>query len=159
METLAVFATEEATTTLLELIHNWSSELHAAVLSCAPHIMQDAEWTALLVSILEHGEFYGGLTSTLAYVGTFHPEPVVDALFRGLLLRAGDVACNFAGMLVYAHGHGRSSFEWSKRQLFLRFNTDNSVDRLGAFHDLCMLIEVDANQVLNRIGYPFDQHT
>lgn len=28
-----------------------------------------------------------------------------------------------------------------------------------AFHDLCALIEVDAQQVLDRIGYPFDQST
>lgn len=67
------------------------------------------------------GEFYGGLTGTLLESEAFHSPPVVDALFRGLFLRPGDVACHFAGMLVYVHGRSRSSFEWAKRPLFLRF--------------------------------------
>ncbi len=159
VETLAALATPDAITMLRQLKDTGSSELKAAVASYAPHVLQDAQRATLLVSILEQGEFYGGLTSALLEVEAFHPAPVVDALFRGLFLRPGDVACNFAGMLVYVHGHARSSFEWSKRPLFLRFNTDDQLERQRAFHDLCALIEVDAGQVLDRIDHSFDQHT
>ena len=102
----------------------------------------DKERERILIEALEKSEFYEGLTQALDQVETFHPQGVIDALLRGLLVRGDSAAVNFAGMLLYIYGKSDSSFDWDQRPLFLRFDTSNLDDRRKAFEELCGIIGI-----------------
>lgn len=101
---------------------------------------------------LRHGKFFDDLTSALDQVGEIHPPEIVDELFRGLLVRPGEIATNFAGMLAFVYGKGDSAFDWNRRPLFLKFNSDDGGERRRTFDELCALLELDAVAVLARSG-------
>lgn len=151
VEALAALNSDAAMAALRIAFHGDDAEVRVAVTRFAPALFSDDERAALLVRALEGGEFYQDMSSALDQVEAYHPPPVVDALFRGLFVRPGDVACHFAAMLTFVHGKAESTFDWDKRPLFLRFNTDDQVERLAAFHELCALLEVDAAQKLATI--------
>lgn len=102
----------------------------------------DKERERILIDALEKSEFYEGLTQALDQIETFHPQGVIDALLRGLLVRGDSAAVNFAGMLLYIYGKSDSSFDWARRPLFLRFGTSNIDDRRKAFEELCGVIGI-----------------
>ena len=61
---------------------------------------------------------------------------MVDALWRGLETRQGDVAMHYAGMLAFLHGKADSSFDWALRPLLMEFKTEDSVARRAAIQKL-----------------------
>jgi hypothetical protein len=79
--------------------------------------VDDAARTAALVEALDSATAFDSFTTTLEQVAAFHPRPVIDALWRGLETRQGDVAMHYAGMLAFLHGKAESSFDWSLRPL------------------------------------------
>ena len=97
----------------------------------------------LLVEGLETAEFYGGLTQFLAHAETWHPAPVIDALFRGASHREGEIAVHFAAMLMYLHGKADEAFDWAHRPFFLRFHTEDPAEREAAFRELCERVGQD----------------
>jgi hypothetical protein len=102
----------------------------------------DKEREQILIEALEKSEFYEGLTQALDQIETFHPQGIIDALLRGLLVHGDSAAVNFAGMLLYIYGKSDSSFDWDQRPLFLRFGTSNLDDRRKAFEELCGIIGI-----------------
>src|SRR5262249_37349526 len=122
--------------------------VRTAIADYAPHLLKQDERTSLLVDALEHSAFYGGLTQALEQVETFHPQEVIDALFRGLLKRDGETAVHFAAMVTFLHGKAASSFDWDQRPFFLQFNTENAADRRRYFRELCERIGVNADEML-----------
>ena len=68
-------------------------------------------------------------------VGVSAPDPpeVVEELFRGVQEREGEVAVNFAAMLLFINGKAEEPFDWSQRPFLLRFNTDDPDERREAF--------------------------
>jgi hypothetical protein len=65
---------------------------------------------------------------------------VIDALWRGIESRQGDVAMHYAGMLAFLHGKADSSFDWSLRPLLLEFKTENAAARRTAVQKLRTLV-------------------
>jgi len=102
----------------------------------------------LIVEALKSAIFYYGLRQTLDIVEKYHPKEVVRELFYGLLKREGDVAVHFAAMLFYIYGVAETSFDWEKREFFLKFNTENLSDRKIIFQELCKEINVDYREYL-----------
>lgn len=49
-------------------------------------------------------------------------------------------------MLTYLHKKAKTTFDWGKRPLFLRFNTDDQAEKRAAFVDLCALLKLDASE-------------
>ncbi|MEO6527438.1 MAG: hypothetical protein ABIP93_12485 [Gemmatimonadaceae bacterium] len=125
-----------------------NSEVRLAVTRFAPELIDADVRTASLLSAMETAAPFGGLDATLAQVEEFHPPDVVAALFRLLLTRDGETACNYAGMVAFLHGKAASSFDWSLRPLFLQFNTTDMKERVSAFRALCELCGVDADPLL-----------
>ncbi len=110
--------------------------------------------SARLVLALTVGTFYGTLTQALDEIADFHPTEVMNALFRGLMLRDGEVACHLAAMLAFLHGKADSIFDWDLRPLFLTFNTEDGSERAAACRELCVLIDVDPAHIHALLAAP-----
>lgn len=147
VEALEALNTAKAASILRAAIKSRNPEVRTALTRYAPAKVSDKEKTAILVKALKTGAFYQDMTSALQQIEEHHPKPVIDALFRGLFTQTGDVACHFAAMLTFLHGKAKTNFDWGKRPLFLKFNTDNQAERREAFVELCSLLEMDPDKL------------
>jgi hypothetical protein len=144
VQALAVIASlgsDSARAELRRVASAGSSETRLAVLRYAPDLVDDAARTTALVEALDSATAFDGFTTTLEQVEAFHPQPVIDALWRGLETRQGDVAMHYAGMLAFLHGKTDSSFDWAQRPLFLEFKTEDAAARRAAVRKLHLLVE------------------
>ena len=143
VEALAVIATlgsDSARSELRRVAAAGSAETRLAVLRFAPELVDDAARTRALVEALDSATAFDSFTTTLEQVAAFHPQPVVEALWRGLETRQGDVAMHYAGMLAFLHGKAESSFDWSLRPLLLEFKTEDATARRAAVRKLKTLV-------------------
>lgn len=147
-EALAHIGTPKALAIIKTALKHLSLEVRIA----ASRFVKGAELEreSVLIEALEKSDIYSGLSQALDQIETFHPQGVVDALLRGLLKRGDSGAVNFAGMLIYIYGKADSSFDWDRRQLFLRFDTNDLNDREGAFVEICQIIGVNPEPYLPR---------
>jgi hypothetical protein len=129
VQALATLNSPRAKALLRKTFEGANRRLAAAVMAYAPDVMSDEERTARLVAALEASSAHEGLTQTLLLVEGFHPPPVIEALFRGLLTRDGKTAVHFAAMLMFLHGKAESAFDWAHRPFFLKFNTEDRTRR------------------------------
>ena len=139
VEALAVLASlgsDSAAAELRRVATSGSSEVRLAVLKYAPQLVDKDARIASLVQALDSASMFDSFTDTLAQVEAFHPQPVIDALWRGIETRQGDVAVHYAGMLAFIYGKADSSFDWSMRPLFLEFNTTDDAKRRAAVSEL-----------------------
>jgi hypothetical protein len=139
VEALAVLAqlgSTSAEQSLRSAQRTGSNEIRLAVMRYAPRLVDDDARSAALLQALETATPFDGFTATLEQVEKFHPPPIVDALWRGLTTRQGDVASHYAAMLAFIYGKADSTFDWSMRPLFLKFNTESSAERRAAIAEL-----------------------
>ena len=148
VEALACFNTPAAHAALRAAMNHANPEVRHAVTRHAPELISDSTRIASLVDGLQSAVFFGGLRQTLDQVADFHPAPIVEALFRGTLDRAGEEAVHFAAMLCFIHGQAAEPFDMAQRPFFLRFNTDSRTERETVFRELCEKIGVDAMRYL-----------
>lgn len=148
VQALAALDCDAARNALRDAVHSGIAEVRVAITRYAPSTVNEDEKVALLVRALSDGAFYQDMTSALQQIEHFHPKPVVDALFVGLFTQSGDVACHFAAMLTFLHKKAKTTFDWGKRPLFLRFNTESQAERREAFTELCELLEIDESERL-----------
>jgi len=145
VEALAVLAelgSASAERSLRDALKSGSQEIRLAIMKHAPHLVDDAARTEMLVNALEVATPFDAFTDTLEQVERFHPPPVVDALWRGVDTRQGDVAVHYAAMLAFIYGKADSAFDWSMRPLFLKFNTTSSAERRAAIAELRSRLDV-----------------
>jgi len=128
VEALAALDTVRARQVLEQTLRE-GGELAVAVTRFAPHLSSEGQRTAALVAALEKSEFYGGLTEALSEAEDFHPPEVVDALWRGVLERPGEIAVHFVALLMWIHGQAESPFDWELRPYFLTFHTEDRAER------------------------------
>jgi hypothetical protein len=143
VQALAVLASlggASARAELRRVATSGSSEVRLAVLRYAPESVDDAARTAALVEALDSATAFDSFTTTLEQVAAFHPRAVIDALWRGLETRQGEVAMHYAGMLAFLHGKAESSFDWAMRPLLLEFKTEDSAARRAATSKLRTLV-------------------
>lgn len=143
VEALAALNTKTAQEALKDAFIVGDTKVRMAVQSHAPELLTEQQRTDSLVRALQESETYGGLTQALLEVQDFHPTEVIRALLRGLMERDGATAVHFAAMLHYLHGKASEPFDWEQRPFFLRFNTDDRVEREKACRELCATIGVD----------------
>ena len=121
---LAELGSASAERSLRGALNSGSHEIRLAVMRRAPHLVDEQARTEMLLHALESATPFDGLDATLSDRSErFHPPPIVDALWRGLDTRPGDVAVHYAAMLAFIYGKADSAFDWSMRPLFLKFNT------------------------------------
>ncbi|MBE2214774.1 MAG: hypothetical protein IAE82_12955 [Opitutaceae bacterium] len=149
VEALAALDTPRARNALTRVLCSGRRDLAEAVTRYAPHLVNDAERTRVLVDLLERGEIYGGLTQALAQVREFHPPEIIDALLRGLLARpAASGIPHYAAMLLFLHGQAESDIDWAQRPFWIRFATDDRAERERLFRELCGRIGIDPEPYL-----------
>ena len=94
-----------------------------------------------IVAALDQARWFEGLGEALDLAAE-HPSPtVVDALWRNLRARSGDVAVHCAALLAYLHGLAAEPFDLGQRPFFLRFNTEDAQERAAAIDELRVRIE------------------
>ena len=148
VEGLAALGTARARAALQTALKRGDHEVRLAVIRFAPELVPQAARVQSLVAALEGAELYAGLSAALDQVEKCHPPAVVDALLRGALARDGEVAVNFAAMLLYLHGRAEEPFDWAQRPFFLRFHTTDRAARETVFRELCDKIAVDPARYL-----------
>ena len=139
VEALAVLAqlgSQSAEQALRSALRTGSPEIRLAVMRHAPQLVDDDARSATLLHALDTATPFDGFTATLEQVASFHPPQIIDALWRGLTTRQGDVAVHYAAMLAFIYGKADSTFDWSMRPLFLKFNTESSAERRAAIAEL-----------------------
>lgn len=152
VEALALLDTDAARDALRASMQAGSIDVQLAIARYTPTLVSDEARSALLLRALQLDVLSGDLSLALDQVVDFHPPAIVDALFRGLFARPGDVACNYAAMLAFVFQKTDSSFDWEFRPLFLRFNTAHQAERIDAFRELCAFIGLDAAPLMASIG-------
>ena len=148
VEALAALDTPTSRRALRNALRSPDHTIRNAVTQYAPQLVSAKSRTASLVAGLETGVVYGGLSQTLDQIESYHPAPVIDALFRGALQREGEVAVLLAAMLVFVHGKAETSFDWDQRPFFLRFHTEDHDARAAVFRELSAQIDVDPEPYL-----------
>jgi hypothetical protein len=133
---LGALGTARAREALRRVLAEGDPQLQVAVLRHAPELAADTQRSAALVASLETATFFHGLTQALDQVETFHPPEVIDALWRGVREREGEVAFHFAAMLLFVHGKTDSAFAWEHRPFLLRFVTEDRMEREAALRAL-----------------------
>lgn len=151
VEALSALDTPTSAAALRKAMKSEVGEVRTAVARLSPPRVTAGEKTKLLVRALTTGKFYDDMTSALQQVEEHHPKPVIDAMFRALFTQTGDVACHLAAMLTFVHGKAETNFDWDKRPLFLKFNTDSQAERRAAFTELCSLLELDDVKTIKRL--------
>jgi hypothetical protein len=139
VEALAVIAklgSDSARAELRRVATAGSAETRLAVLRYAPELVDDATRTAALVGALDSATAFDSFTTTLEQVAAFHPQPVIDALWRGLETRQGEVAMHYAGMIAFLAGKADSAFDWSLRPHLMEFKTEDATARRAAIGKL-----------------------
>lgn len=156
IEALATFNSPRAQDALRTAFARGGTPLKIALLSHAPKLFSERECTATIVSALQNAEVYGGLTQTLLLVEDQHPQPVIDALLRGVLDRDGTIAGEFAAMLLYLHGKATSAYDMEQRPFFLKFQDG---DRQVLFRELCERIGINEATQRRLLHIPHARHT
>lgn len=142
IEALAALDTPRARARIMAALDDPDAMVRAAVTRFASARLAQDDLSASLVKGLETAAFYGGLTQILDQVETFHPPPVVAALFRGALARDGETAVHLAAMLMFVHGQAKEVFDWDHRPFYLTFHTEDRAEREAAFRELCARVGI-----------------
>jgi len=148
VEALAALATPSAQAAIKAAWNHASPRIRSAIVSYSPDLIPEPERIRSLVEILETASLDNGLSQAIDLAQEIHPQPVIDALLRGTVRRRGEVAINFAGLLLFLHGKAESAFDWNQRPFLSRFNNENSQDRRAVFLELCAKIGVDPSPYL-----------
>jgi hypothetical protein len=143
VEALAALDSDRANEALRQTLSTADASVRMAIHRYAPTLPSHAQRIATLVQVLERASLHENLSAALDEVADFHPPEIVAALMRGLMAHDGSVACHFAAMLCFVHGKAASAFDWDQRPFFLRFNTDNLVEREVAARELFATLGVD----------------
>lgn len=103
--------------------------------------LRGAEQIRAIVAALDRAVWFKGLGEALDLAAE-HPSPaIVDALWRNLQARSGDVAMHCAALLTYLHGLAAEPFDLAQRPFFLRFHTEDAQERAAAIDELRERIE------------------
>lgn len=132
VEALALLDAPAARSALGAALEGGDAEIRLAVARHAPDLVSPDKRAASLVAGLETATFFHGLSDALDTAAEFHPPQVLDALWRGLQEREGEVAVHFAALLAYLHGKADAPFDLALRPLFLTFNTEDPHQRRAA---------------------------
>jgi hypothetical protein len=144
VEALVALDTPTAQETLRNAVRAGNLEVRLAVLTYAPHVIDDATRTEVILQALTEAGAFAGRTEMLDLVMDFHPPVIVQAMFVRLLTAPGDMAYHVAATLAAIHGVVESRYDWSLRPMYLAFNTDDLSARREAFLSLCATMGVDA---------------
>lgn len=136
IEALAALDNDRARAALRKAWDAGDENIRLHITRFAPDIVETDERSLLLAQTLATAEMGEGLSEAIDEAAEFHPPEVVSALWRGLRERDGLAAYHFAALLFVIHGKCDSIYDFEHRDLFLRFNTEDSAEREAACAEL-----------------------
>lgn len=136
VEALAHLDTPSSRGALRQAAEEGTAAVRTAVLHYAPDLLLQDDRTRALVAALDTAAPFDGLSQAIDAVVEQHPPAVLDALWRGLQAREGDVAVHFAALLTYLYGQAETPFDLEQRPFFLTFNTEDADERARAVASL-----------------------
>ena len=148
IEALAIIDSQKARAAIMNAFFTADTETRMSVHRYAPDLISEQLSIDSIIRALRESEIFSGLSQALDEIEEFHPPEVIQELLRGLMQRDGATACHFAAMLYYLHGLSGSAFDWDHRPFFLKFNTDNLVEREVVVRELCQSIGVAVEDYL-----------
>ena len=143
IQALAKINSPKARAAIMDAFLHADTQTRMAVHVHAPELLSEPLRIDSIVRALQESTIYFGLSEALAEVEQFHPPEIVRELMRGLMRRDGGTACHFAAMLYFVHGKSSCAFDWEHRPFFLKFNTEDLVEREKAVRELGDVIGVD----------------
>ncbi len=143
IEALAKINSPKSRVAIMHAFMHADTQTRMAVHIHAPELLSQQLRTDSIVRALQESTIYFGLSEALAEVEQFHPPEIVQELLRGLMRRDGGTACHFAAMLYFLYGKSSCTFDWEYRPFFLKFNTEDLLERERAVRELCDVIGVD----------------
>ena len=141
VEALIALDSETARAALAVAAERGNPSVCLALMKRAPALIDQDAQSASVAERLENASWADDLSDAIDLAADLPTAPVIEALWRGLERRDGDVAVHFAALLAYLHGLAQQPFDLAMRPFFLTFNTENSAERLLAIRQLCRLIE------------------
>jgi hypothetical protein len=142
VEVLLAVDSARARDALHDSVRDGPVDVRLAIAQRAPQLVADTLKVEMLLQAIQTAEIWSGLSKALDQIETFHPPIIVDALFRALLEREGDVAYHCAAALAVIHRKIDSRMNWSMRPLFLRFNTRDLDAQREALRELRVRLEL-----------------
>jgi hypothetical protein len=136
VEVLLAVDSARARNAIAESVRYGPVDVRLAIAQRAPRLVDDTLKVEMLLQAIETADIWSGLSKALDLIEAYHPPVIVDALFRALLAREGDVAYHCAAALAVIHRKIDSRMNWSMRPLFLRFNTVDVEARREALREL-----------------------
>lgn len=124
IEALARIDPASARDRLRQVWNEGDPALRLAIAHHAPTIPDETELADLLVSALRGSPLEGGHVTAMLLVETFHPPPVIEALFEAAATREAVIAYDCAAMVLYLHGLIDSPHDFAERPFLLRFVED-----------------------------------
>ena len=110
--------------------------------------IETAREAAIIAGLAEATIMGGGLSATMDLAARYPTPAVIDGLFRSLLREDREMGVHAAALLLFLHGKAREPFDWEQRPLFLRFNTQDRVERAAAFRVVARMCGVDPEPYL-----------
>jgi len=101
----------------------------------------------VIVEGLRFGALGQGLAESERLAAAHPSEAVQDALLHGALCSTDGRAVRFVGILYFVHGKASDPFDQDRREVFLRFNTQDPVERRRLFDQMCQALGIDGSQV------------
>lgn len=144
VEALALLDTPKAREALLAVFREGKVEIRAAVAHFAAKLIDKQERMQELLERIATCDAYQGLSFTLEQILADHPQEVIDAMLRRIVLDPGVAAVHYVALLFFLSGITNDEFDWQHRPFFLRFNPGDDLDRKAAFLELCERINQDS---------------
>lgn len=99
-------------------------------------LLSEAERTQLVCAAIAKAHGGNGLDAALEAAQTWHPAPVIDALWKALDSADHVVVVHVAAILFYLHGLAAEPFDLALHPKFLCFVSDDEALRRAACADL-----------------------
>jgi hypothetical protein len=149
VDALDVLGTEAAISELKSALRNERFEIRIEAmeklaLRGAIHA-RDVE--KILVETIPHVTILNGLSFTFRLAERYPTEAVKQVLLRTAMEGHDDARCHAAALAEYLYGVAKSSFDFERRDFYLRFNEKNRSIRKAAYLQLCQNVHIDPNLV------------
>jgi hypothetical protein len=149
VEALDCLGTPRALAALVDALdaRDVTVRIHAAERLLRRRALAADKAEAIALAALGEASIANGMTRALAFAEAHATEAVRRKLLACARDGNDDIRVHAAALAHFLHGGAASSFDWSKRPLYLRFGSNDPAERQAAFLDLCASIQVDPTSI------------
>jgi len=145
VEALNVLGTPPAIAELKAALTNPRFEIRISAADKLVHSghITPADVERILVQTIPEVTIMNGLSFTFRLAEQFPTEAVRRVVLKTAMYGQDDARVHAAALAEYLYGVSKSSFDFERRDLYLRFNEKNPALRRAAYLELCRNVGVD----------------